>query len=70
VTIFLACCLISVRFDLQNPSSKARQPFSEHGFRLAESNTSFLFGIQPDELGITGWLPVSLRGQVATNILD
>jgi hypothetical protein len=26
--------------------------------------------VTPDNLGITGWLLVSLRGTVATNILD
>jgi hypothetical protein len=66
----LSCCLIGVRFDLQKSSNKAWQPFSKYAFPLAKSKTSFLFGIDPDNLGITGWLLVSLRGPAATNILD
>jgi hypothetical protein len=34
------------------------------------TQSSVLFGTDPDNLGITDWLHISLRGAVATNILD
>lgn len=34
------------------------------------TQSSVLFDTDPDNLGITGWLLISLRGPDATNILD